>query len=213
MKIAFFSESTADEAALKILVAGILGEKIEDTDLPNSIIQRSSSYVDKLLPIVIKAVYYNSDAEALVVVSDSDDKPVHTLEHEQNENDKCRLCQLRKAANDTIRRIRLIEGRGVIKVAIGIPVPAIEAWYLIGKNPRVGEASWIRRQNGEAVGYDRIKLKEEAYKTSRPSIELEIKCAAGEAKRIVENELLKDLEDAFPQGFGNLANEIRRWKP
>ena len=31
MKIAFFSESVADEAALKILVAGILNEEIEET--------------------------------------------------------------------------------------------------------------------------------------------------------------------------------------
>lgn len=212
MKIAFFSESIADESALKILVAGILGEEIEDINLPNGIVQRSSSHVDKLLPAVIKAVYYTSNADALIVVSDSDDTPVHTDEHEENTNNRCRLCQLRQAVNAALSKLRAVPGKEILKVAIGVPVPAIEAWYLYKKNPQLYEATWIRKQKGENIAYDRIKLKVECYGNNRPSIELEIKCAEKEAKRIVENDLLNDLENAFPQGFGSLANEIRRWK-
>ncbi len=102
--------------------------------------------------------------------------------------------------------------REMIKVAIRVPVPAIEAWYLFGKNPQLYEAAWIRKQNGEKITYNRISLKEEIYGTSRPSIDLETECAVKEAGRIIESGLLKDLEKAFPQGFGSLINEIRKWK-
>lgn len=212
MKIAFFSESIADESALRILVAGILNEEIEDINLPNTIVQRSSSHVDKLLPTIIKAVYYNTNAEALIVVSDSDDTPVHTDEHEENVDDRCRLCQLRQAVSTTVSNLRAVAGKEILKVAVGVPVPAIEAWYLYKKNPQLYEVTWIRKQNGENIAYDRIKLKEECYGNSRPSIELETECAVREARRIIENDLLNDLENAFPHGFGSLASEIRSWK-
>jgi len=212
MKIAFFSESVADESALRILVAGILGEEIEQTNLPNRLEYRSSSHLDRDLPAVIKAVHYNSDADALVVVSDSDDSPVHTSEHEENHVEKCRLCQLRRAVEDTALRLRPVAGKDIIKVAVGVPVPAIEAWYLFGINPQLYEATWIRKQNGERIAYDRKRLKEEIYGTNRPSIELETRRAIIESKRIVENRLLEDLEKAFPFGFGSLINEVRSWK-
>lgn len=212
MKIAFFSESVADEAALKILVAGILNEEIEETDLPNRLEYRSSSHLDRNLPNVISAVHYNSNADALIVVSDSDDTPVHTAEHEELGNEKCRLCSLRQAVGDNISKLRAVVGKEIIKVAIGVPVPSIEAWYLFGKNPQLYETTWIRQQNGEIIIYDRMRLKEEAYGTTRPSIDLETKTAKDEASRIIENKLLEELEKAFPYGFGTLANEVRSWR-
>ncbi len=212
MKIAFFSESVADESALRILVAGILGEEIEQTNLPNRLEYRSSTHLDRNLPAVIKAVHYNSDADALVVVSDSDDSPVHTSEHKETSVEKCRLCQLRRAVEETHLGLRPVAGKDKIKVAVGVPVPAIEAWYLFGRNPQLYEAAWIRKQNGETITYDRKSLKEEIYGTNRPSIELEIHRAIIEAKRIVENGLLEDLEKAFPFGFGSLINEVKSWK-
>jgi hypothetical protein len=212
MKIAFFSESVADESALRIFVAGILGEEIEATNLPNRLIYRSSSHLDKDLPAVIKAVHYNSDAEALIVVSDSDDTPVHTKDHEENKIGKCRLCQLRTAVGETLSKLQAVAGKDIIKVAVGVPVPAIEAWYLYGINPQLYEATWIRRQSGENIAYDRKSLKEEIYGTSRPSLDLETERAAAEAERIIKSGLLEDLEQAFPFGFGSFANEVRSWK-
>ena len=208
MKIAFFSESVADEAALKILVSGILNEKIEETDLPNRLEYRSSSHLDRDLPAVISAVYYNSNADALIVVSDSDDTPVHTKEHEMIRNERCRLCRLRKAVDEKIVRLRPIAGKKIVKVAIGVPVPAIEAWYLFGKRLSLSENIWIRRQNGENIQYDRMRLKEK----TRPSIDLETKIAETEANRIVESNLFDELEKSFPHGFGTFANEVRSWK-
>lgn len=211
MKIAFFSESVADEAALKILVAGILNEEVEETNLPNRLEYRSSSHLDRDLPVVISAVHYNSNADALIVVSDSDDTPVHTAEHEELRNEKCRLCQLRKTIDEKVSKLRAVAGKEMLKVAIGIPVPAIEAWYLIGKNPQLYETTWIRQQNGEKITYDRMKLKKKAYGTTRPSIDLETEKAKNEAKRIVKNNLFEEFEKAFPYGFGTLANEVRSW--
>jgi hypothetical protein len=213
MKIAFFSESTADEAALKILVAGILGEQIEETNLPNKLIYRSSSHLDKTLPAVIRAVHYNSDAEALVIVSDSDDTPVHTKTHEETQIEECRLCQLRKAIAETLSKLQPVAGKGIIKVSVGVPVPAIEAWYLYGINPQLYEATWIRKQNGENITYNRKSLKQEIYGTVRPTIDLETECAVKEVKRIIESELLENLQKDFPYGFGSMAHEIRSWKP
>ncbi len=212
MKIAFFSESKADESALRILVAGILDEEIENTDLPNRLQYRSSSHLNSNLPSVINGVYYNSNAEALIVASDSDDLPVHIAEHEINENERCRLCRLRKAVEIDLSRLKEIAGKELLKVAIGVPVPAIEAWYLIGKNPHVSEFTWIRKQNGENITYDRRRLKEQVYGNVRPSLKLETECAVKESKRIVETNLLEELEKSFPFGFGNFADTIRNWK-
>lgn len=209
MKIAFFSESIADESALKILVAGILDEEIEETNLPNRLEYRSSSHLDKNLPSVISAVHYNSDAEALIVVSDSDDTVVHTKQHKED-NEKCRLCQLQKAANKTVSKLQAFAGNEVIKVAVGVPVPAIEAWYLCGVNAQINEAAWIRKQNGERISYDRKSLKVELYGNDRPPMRLLTEKAIESAKKLKNN--LEQLEQLFPEGFGLFANEIRSWR-
>jgi len=199
--------SPADEAALKIIAAGILGEEIEEIDLPNTIIHRSSSHLDKNLPSVIRGVYYWTDAEALIVVSDSDDSPVHIEEHEREANNQCRLCQLIKAVAETIAALK---GERVFRVAVGVPVPAIEAWYLCGVNPHVNEATWIRKQNGEKIQYDRKSLKVELYGNDRPAIEILREKAIESAERLAED--LEPLEEFFPQGFGCLIKELRGWK-
>jgi hypothetical protein len=212
MKIAFFSESTADESALRILIEALLESEIEETNLPNKLRYRSSSHLDKNLPSVIAGVYYNSDAEALVVASDSDDTPVHISEHDEQENENCRLCNLRKTVEKELAGLSEVAGREVLKVAIGVPVPAIEAWYLYGKNPHVSEFMWIRKQTGESITYDRKKLKKEVYGSTRYSLQSETAKAVEETTRIVENGLLEGLERIFPAGFGSLADETRKWK-
>jgi hypothetical protein len=210
MKIAFFSESPADEAALAILVSGILGEEVEQASLQVHIQARGSSNIDKILPTVIRAVNYNSDAEALVVVSDSDDTPVHLDSHDGRRNLDCRMCQLRNTVAETLTKLNAVPGKDILKVAVGVPVPAIEAWYLCGINPHVNEATWIRKQNGEKIKYDRKKLKFQVYNTDHPSLELETEHAIECATRLVSE--FEQLDQLFPQGFRSFANEIRSWK-
>ena len=210
MKIAFFSESIADESALKVLVAGILNEEIEDTNLPNRLEYRSSSHLDKNLPIVIAAVHYNSDAEILVVVSDSDDTIVHTKRHEELSEEKCRLCQLQKATDYAVSKLQQVVGKPTLRVAVGVPVPAIEAWYLCGVNAQVSEAAWIRKQTGERISYDRKSLKIQLYGNDRPPMKVLTEKAVESAQRLINE--IEQLEQMFPEGFGVFANKLRSWK-
>src|SRR5215212_1976636 len=131
MKVVVLSESSADEAAIRILINGILGEETEDVpSLP--LRSRGWPYVLRVLPTVIKFLHYQTDAEAIVVIADSDDSPVHRSSHDQAGNAEvgCRLCQLRKVFKET--KLTAITGRGELKIAVGLAVPAIEAWYLCG---------------------------------------------------------------------------------
>jgi len=81
MKIAVLGESPEDEAAIKILVDGVLGYETQLVDLPP--LRTRGWTVINLLPAIIKKLHYQTDAEALVVVWDSDDSPVHQSSHDE----------------------------------------------------------------------------------------------------------------------------------
>ena len=92
MKIAVVSEFTADEAAVKILVDSVLSI---ETDLVASRRWRPRGWpsVLNLLPTIIKDLHYNTDADGLVVVVDSDESSPHDAAHEVVgiESSECRL--------------------------------------------------------------------------------------------------------------------------
>ena len=95
MKIGFFSESPADQAALAVFTEGILGQapEIPSTDLEG----HGVTGVINALNGVVRGMHYNSDADGLVVVVDCDDTELHTSAHDTSGvSDRCRLCQLRK---------------------------------------------------------------------------------------------------------------------
>ena len=209
MRITIFSESPADEAALKILVEGILGETVEEEPRKNKLRSRGFASVENELPVVIKSTYYNTDVDGLVVVYDSDDEPVHEKEHQENRNDKCRLCFLQGKISEVVKSLKPRPERSPLKIAFGVAVPAIEAWYLCGTKIPVGEESWKRKLKGEKVGYDRTTLKEKVYGV-RPFRQKQIETAVAEANRLSLN--LNLLEEKFPEGFGVFANEIQSWK-
>lgn len=85
MKVAVLSESPADEAAIRILVEGILGRQTQSPALSSFRTRAPGiSGVFRAFPAVLKELYYNQqDAEGLIVVVDSDHTPVHSPEHEQ----------------------------------------------------------------------------------------------------------------------------------
>jgi hypothetical protein len=89
-------------------------------------------------------------------------------------------------------------------------VPAIEAWYLVDKDHRVGEAAWRAGLTSGRLPFNRFQLKQMVYGTERPSLELETEFAVREARRIINN--IKAMEDAFPAGLGLMAQAIRSWK-
>jgi len=209
MKIAVLSESPADEAAVHILVEALLNVQIESAALP-PIRTRGWPLSKALLSNSLKYLYYHTDADALVVVVDSDSSPIHDQLHERPEStiEKCRVCLLQAVIAHTQKYCRVIEGRNRIKTAVGLAVPAIEAWYLCGTDPQASEAA-LKQYSSDRIAELIKQLKRSVYGTDRPSLELETARAVEEATRLVQN--LNLLEQLFPNGFGTLARDVRNW--
>ncbi len=209
MKIGYYCESPADRAALRIFTEGILGE------VPKPIYEapeaRSVPSFSNALDVVIRGVHFNSDAEGLVMVVDCDDTEMHSTSHDADPRgaEDCRFCRIRNIVAHTRNRLRPRNMMPPLKVAIGLTVPAIEAWYLVGKNHQVGEAAWKVGLDAGRQPFSKQQLKQLVYGTGRPSLELATQCAVTEARRIIQN--LSAIETAFPIGFGLMAQEIRSW--
>jgi len=207
MKIGFYCESPADQAALAVFTEGILGEPPEPINM--DLEARSQPAFFSALDGVFRGVHYNSDAEGLVVVPDCDNTELHDEGHDAlgRSGESCRFCQVRKIIAKARNQLKPRQGRLELKVAIGLAFPAIDAWYLVGKH-QVRETAW---RAGLATGrLPRPRLKELVYGNARPSLEDETKCAVAEARRIIQD--MKAIETAFPTGFGLMAKEIRSWK-
>jgi hypothetical protein len=209
MKVVVLSESSADEAGIRILVNGILGRETEDVPSP-PLRSRGWPSVHRVLPTVIRFLHYQTDAEALVVIADSDDSPIHQLPHDEagGEEPGCRLCQLRNVFKET--KLSPVPGRAELKSAVGLAVPAIEAWYLCGVDPHVSEATWSRKlYRAERITYARNTLKKSVYGTERPTIDIMTRHAVEAATRLASD--LSEIERLFPGGFGSFVSDVRNW--
>lgn len=208
MKVVVLGESSADEAAVRVLVNEILGVQTADSAVLN-LRARGWPAVRDVLSAVIKQLHYHTDIEGLVVVADSNGSVVHVPQHDTIAGGEpgCRVCELRR----TVAGVRLnpLTGRPPLKTAIGVAVPAVEAWYAHGIVPQVNEAAWARALQDKVFPYTKLGLKETVYGTSRPSIQQETTRALEEATRIAGR--LDLLEQHFPGGFGALASDLRGW--
>lgn len=210
MRIAVVSEYIADEAAVKILVDAVLGI---ETDLvtDRKWRPRGWSHVLTLLPTIIKDLHYSSDADGFVIVIDSDESPLHARSHELSGsgNIHCRLCQLRSLVAKEFLYLRTVSTKSTLKYALGLAVPAIEAWYQCGLDPHVTEAEWARKLQGERLTYDKMSLKKSAYGSNRISSSVRTELAKKAAQRLAAN--LEQLGQRFPEGFGGLVRDLRGW--
>lgn len=211
MKVAYFSESAADEAALKILTEALLGKATEI--VPHAGLRhRGWPSVPELLPGVLKHLHYHTEAEGLVLVVDSNCTPVHSPSHETGEavESRCRLCRLRRIAGQTMPNVRPRTHAPPLQIAFGLAVPAIEAWLLCGEDPHVTEAASMEALKS-AIEAKRYKfwLKERLYGTTRPSLDEETQAMTKAARRLAQD--LRPLESLFPQGFGAFAKAVRSW--
>src|SRR3954465_1936518 len=165
MKVALLSESPADEAALGVLVAAVLKRTPEF--VAPGFRARGWPNVAQLMPAVIRHLHFNTDTDALVVVVDSDDAVVHTGPHEAPGyfHPHCRMCQLRAVYRQTTKRLPPAHGRARVLRVVGIAVPAIEAWYLCGRDASVSEATWLAGQASGQQPYSRAELKWRVYGT------------------------------------------------
>lgn len=206
MKLALLSESPADETALRVLVEAVLGAA------PHYVAAgfraRGWPNVAQVLPAVIRHLHFNTDADALVVVVDSDDSVVHTEKHDRPDyfHPHCRMCQLRAVFRQTTKRLPPAHGRERVLRVVGVAVPAIEAWYLCGRDAGVSEVAWIAGQDSGRQPYSRAELKWRVYGTDRPSLSHEITCALREVERHRRDP--RRLEHDFP-GFQALARDLR----
>ena len=210
MKLAVFSESSADEAAIRILADALLHCETVPPDMPR-LRARGWPSVLQLLPAVVKHLHYQTDADGLIVVADSNRSPVHIgpADQECSAAGKCRLCLLRKAIVLTQSQLRPVAGRSLLKVAVGLAMPTIEAWYLCGVESGISENAWRQGLESGHILHTRNSLKQKVYGTDRPSIELETEKAREAAQRLAGD--LARLEQQFPIGFGTLAGAMRGW--
>ncbi len=210
MNVAILSESPADEAALRVLVEAVLGGPIRQVQ--HALRARGWPSVAQVLPGVIRHLHFNTDADGLVVVVDSDNSVLHTLEHDRpgHLHSECRLCRLRSIFQQTVRKFPPARGRARMLRGVGLCVPAIEAWYLCGRDERVTEAVWAAGLLSGVLPYTRDELKWRVYGTDRPGLPLEIQCALAEVRR--QRGDLRRLENDFPNSFGPLARDLGDWK-
>lgn len=210
MKLAVFSESSADEEAIRILADALLDCETAPPDMPR-LRTRGWPSVLQLLPAVVKHLHYRTDADGLIVVADSNRSPVHLGRSDQEcgAAGQCRLCLLRKGMAETQAQLARVTGRTPLKVAMGLAVPAIEAWYLCAVESGVSENAWHQGLESDHIPYTNNSLKQKVYGTDRPSIELETEKAREAAQRLAGD--LSSLEQQFPIGFGTLAGALRGW--
>ena len=206
MKVALLSESPADETALRVLVGAVL--KVTPRFVAPGFRARGWPNVAQVMPAVIRHLHFNTDTDVLVVVVDADDSVVHLAEHDRPGyfHPHCRMCQLRAVHRQTTKKLPAAHGRARVVRAIGVAVPAIEAWYLCGRDATVSEAAGLDGQVRGHQPYSRAELKLRVYGTDRPSLPHEIACALQEVERHRHD--TRRLEHDF-RGFAALAGDLR----
>jgi hypothetical protein len=208
MKVAYYAESPADEAALTILTEAILGKATEPVSHAG-LRHRGWPTVRTALRSVLIELHYHTDAEGFVFIVDANGSPPHLPKHETAPDPLCRLCQLRKIAADVWQQVRPRTHQTPLKTALGTAVPAIEAWLLCGVNPHLSEAAWFIGLKEGRMPYSKRGLKHELYGTSHPSLAVETGAMKKAAVRLTSG--LHHLEKMFPQGFGALQADLKRW--
>ncbi len=207
-RIALLGESIVDETATAILAEAVLGGPFERVQ-PN-LRARGWPSVLQILPAIARHLHFHTDADGLIVLVDADDSEPHTAAHEAPGyfHPRCRLCQLRATFRRATKTLPPARGRERVLRAVGLAVPAAEAWYLCGLDETVGEAGWIEARAEGRVPYTRRELKLRVYGTERPTLPLALERATAAARRHARD--LRRLENDFP-GFAAMADELRSW--
>jgi hypothetical protein len=210
MNVAILSESPADEAAVRVLAEAVLKAPIRQVQA--ALRARGWPNVVQILPAVVRHLHFNTSAAGLVVVVDSDDSVVHTIDHEAPEyhHPLCRVCQVRAVFRRSTKNLPPARGRNRVLRGVGVAVPAVEAWYLCGRDNSVSEAAWIDGRERGVPPYTRRELKWRVYGTERPSLPHETQRALEEVRRFRDD--VRRLEADFPGGFGALARDLRSWQ-
>jgi hypothetical protein len=208
LRLALLGESLVDESALAILVQAVLGGPF--VQVQPKLRARGWPNVLQILPAIARHLHFNTNADGLVVLVDADDTEVHTAAHEEPGffHPRCRMCQLRASFRRATKTLPPAHGRDRVLRAIGLAVPAAEAWYLCGLDEQVGEAAWTAARAAGRTPYTRRELKVRVYGTDRPNLPQAVAHATAAARRHARD--LRRLEYEFP-GFRLLADDLRNW--
>ena len=203
MRVAILSESSSDEAALRIIADAVLG--VTTTAVPGLPLRgRGYSATRATLATIIPFLHYKTEADGLIVVVDSN----HTsLEPSAQRN---RLSDLRGMARAACEKLRPVPGRIPLRVAVGVAMPAIEAWLLCKHHSDVSEATWERALRDKREPYSKLDLKRRLYGVDYASLGLMTEKMVAAARDVARN--LADVERLFPRGFGSLTEQLREWR-
>ncbi len=210
MKVAVFSEADRDELAVRILIEGVLGQSTSSVEFP--IKARGWDALERNLPTVIRYLHFQElEVEALVVVADSDNTPLHKREHEQihQADPRCRFCILQRIVKQTAASLAALPNRLPLNIAAGVAIPTMEAWLLCGNDPRGAEAAWHQSDAAKQGATYRKILKTALYGSENLPYQKRDQIAREAATRLAQD--INVLETHFPIGFGLLANAIRNW--
>lgn len=209
MRVAILSESSADEEAVRILVRAVLGDDAAPVSMPPIRVRGFSEVLDQI-PRIIGHLLYKTDADALAVVVDSNSCPIYPDPPPSGADlGRCRLREVRRCVRESLQRSPPLSGKRGLLLAVGVAVPAIEAWLLCGTASDVSESAWLTALGRPSLPYTKAALKQRTYGTDRPDLRHETEKAVEHARRVAGNLAL--LEERFPIGFGSLARDVRAW--
>ena len=208
MIVAILSESPSDEEAIRHLLVPLVGSTSSTDTLLSPLRSRGWPAVRKVLPGVVKHLHYRTIVDALVVIVDSDDSVPHGS-HDPHAYEGCRLCRLLALLGDEMARLTPVAGRKPLHTAVGLCIPAIEAWYLCGQDASVTEAAWITGRNTGRPPYSRRELKARAYGSEIVTIEIQTQRAVFHAQRLAAD--LTPLHTWFPNGCGTMLTTVEGW--
>jgi hypothetical protein len=208
MIVAVVSESSADEAAVRRLLVPLIGvTSAQETQLA-PLRTRGWGMLPKILPAIVKQIYYHTAVDALLVTIDSDDSSPHG-DHAPDAPGDCRLCLISALLTVEISKLTPVPLRNRLKTAVGLCIPAIEAWYLCGVDPTVTEALWIAGRRAGKLPYTRGELKKRIYGSSLPILDVQLQKGIEHAGRLAAD--LDLLRTWFPSGCGTMLDAVGAW--
>jgi hypothetical protein len=150
VKLAFISESPADEAALAAFCEHVLNRKIECVPSPARLF-RGWPALKKSLSPALRSLKW-TEVDLIVVCADGDGTdPTHPENRQQ---------QLHDIVFQTGMRDRTV---------VALAYPQIEAWWLAPLDPNLHEKGWSDR-NTTRLSYEKNGLKKRLYGTDKPNL-------------------------------------------
>lgn len=219
MRVVILGESPVDQAAVGILARAVLPtlEIVKDHAIQ---FPRGWPGLLQTLPGILRALHFNyPHVEGVITVADADHSPIHmrregqAAEHIRSvsfgSRETCRVCDLRSAVQRTLGPLPITPHRQEpLRVALGLAVPALEAWLLCGRSD-IGPSTskWITGHTTGRYEYTKSKLKRDAYGSDRASEATMLPAATDAACRLSLD--IEMLRTCFPHGFGMLVDDLQ----